>query len=150
MARGRPGLADPNAAAAGLVMAARTAPCDPHIADGRRLKASQFAEAFDTIYEFADEPGDVADACVTLAVHSGIASADVITCTRLQQHAQGDDHAQAVALLQKAAGTSISRHLDTLLGMKSRAGYSHDPATAAQLKKAKRAMDALLDTVRGL
>lgn len=40
----------------------------------------QFAEAFRTVHQLADEPGDVADACVTLAVHSGIASADVITC----------------------------------------------------------------------
>lgn len=131
-------------------MSSRVASCNQVTIGGRKVKAHQFAEAFDTVFDFADEPGDVADACVTLAVHAGIASADVITCTRLGIHAQGDDHAAAVALLHKAAGTAVSRHLETLLAMKSRAGYSHDAVTAGHLKKAKRAMDALLEAVRTL
>lgn len=52
--------------------------------------------------------------------------------------------------MRKAAGNGVARHLDTLLGMKSRAGYSHAPATWADLRKAERAMDALLDAVRNL
>ena len=80
---------------------------------GRRSKANQFADAFATVLEFADEPGDVSDACVTLAVHAGIA-----------------------------------RHLKTLLDVKTLAGYSSDAITLASLKKAGRAMTALVNAAR--
>ena len=35
--------------------------CDPGVRAGRALKARQFASAFETIREFASEPGEVAD-----------------------------------------------------------------------------------------
>jgi hypothetical protein len=56
----------------------RTRKCTPAIVSGRRRKAEEFADAFATILEFADEPGDVSDACATLAVHAGIAATDVV------------------------------------------------------------------------
>lgn len=128
-------------------MNARQRACDQAVAAGRRAKAEQFAFAFNTIHEFAEEPDDVADACVTLAVHAGIAAADVVTCKRLGVHALGDAHGDAIALLRQA-DAGLSRHLATLLELKSKAGYSHTAVTFAGLKKAQRAMDALLTGMR--
>jgi hypothetical protein len=54
----------------------------------------------------ADEAADVADAYVTLLVHAGIAASDVICCARLGEHAQGDNHVEAVALLAPLTPTA--------------------------------------------
>jgi hypothetical protein len=114
---------------------------------GRRRKAEQFADAFATILEFADEPGDVSDACATLAVHAGIAATDVICCAFLGRHHQGEDHRGAIDLLA-SVDSGLARHLKKLLDLKTLAGYSHDTITLAALKKAGRAMTALVDAAR--
>ena len=124
-------------------MTPRIRTCTPAIISGRRRKAAQFADAFAIVLEFADEPGEVADACATLAVHAGIAAADVICCVRLGTHHHGENHSDAVALLAQVNKAS-SRHLKTLLDLKTMAGYSHEPLTLASLKRASRAMDALI------
>lgn len=128
-------------------MAPRTRACTPAVVRGRRRKAEQFAEAYATVLEFADEPGDVADACATLAVHAGIAAADVICCASLGRHHHGDDHRGAIDLLA-TVDAGLARHLKTLLDLKTQAGYSHDPITLASLKKVGRAMTALVDAAR--
>jgi hypothetical protein len=84
---------------------------------------------------------------VTLYVHAGIAAADVICCARLGKHSSGDNHREAIALLETISRPS-SRHLTTLLAMKTRAGYSHQPASEADVKKAERAAGRLLDSAR--
>jgi hypothetical protein len=114
------------------------------VRDGRRRKALQFAEGFEVILGLADEADDVADACVTLAVHAGVAASDVICCARLGRHARGESHTDAVALLA-TVDQGLARHLNTLLGLKTRAGYGHEPVTAASLVKARRAMTALIE-----
>jgi hypothetical protein len=114
---------------------------------GRRSKANQFADAFATVLEFADEPGDVSDACVTLAVHAGIAAADVVCCAGLGRHHQGEDHRGAIDLLA-TVDAGLARHLKTLLDVKTLAGYSSDAITLASLKKAGRAMTALVNAAR--
>lgn len=121
--------------------------CTPAIVTGRLRKAEQFADAFTTVLEFADEPGDVSDACATLAVHAGIAAADVICCRAVGRHHQGEDHRGAIDLLAQF-DTGLARHLKTLLDLKTLAGYSHDPITLSALKKAGRAMTALVDAAR--
>jgi hypothetical protein len=84
---------------------------------------------------------------VTLCVHAGIAASDVICCALLGQHAAGEDHSQAVALLAKADGAS-AKHLRVLLAMKTKAGYSHARATPSDAKRAVRAAEALVETAR--
>lgn len=95
----------------------------------------------------ADEEADIADAVVTLCVHAGIAASDVICCARLGQHAQGDDHIEAVALLGRADSGS-AKHLRALLSMKAKAEYSHSSVTATDTERAVRAAEALSDTAR--
>lgn len=121
----------------------RTTRADAAAKAGRLAKARQFAEVAHQVLELADEAADVADAFVTLAVHSGIASADVICAARLGEYARGDNHSEAVELLGKADKDSV-KHLRALLGMKTFAGYSQAPVSATDRVKAGRAMDALL------
>ena len=130
-------------------MTPRRQASNPAIIAGRRLKAEQFAEAFNTVHGFAGEPSDVADACVTLAVHAGIAAADTVCCIRLGEHASGDDHREAISLLRQA-DAQLAKQLATLLEMKSKAGYGHAGITADSLKRAQRAMDGLLSGMRAL
>lgn len=124
-----------------------TSPCTAEIRRGRLRKASQFIDAATLIAEHADEEADIAGALVTLCVHAGIAASDVICCARLGQHAQGDDHSEAVALLGKADSGS-AKHLRALLSMKTKAEYSHSSVTTTATKRAVRAAEALIETAR--
>jgi len=125
----------------------RTRPCNVGIRQGRLQKANQFMDAADMIRELADGSGDVADAYVTLCVHAGIAAADVICCAALGEHAQGENHDEAVGLLARA-DKYVSPHLRTLLNLKTKAGYSHAPATPDEFKRAGRAAQALVERAR--
>jgi hypothetical protein len=125
----------------------RTKSCDAGVQRGRMHKANQFIEAADMIRELANEHEDVSDAYVTLCVHAGIAASDVICCARLGEHAQGENHDEAVGLLA-GADKDAAKHLRTLLKLKTKAGYSHAPATADEFKRAGRAAEMLVETAR--
>ncbi|MBK5249186.1 MAG: hypothetical protein JJE50_07080 [Actinomycetales bacterium] len=121
----------------------RTSDCDKAVRLGRLSKAEQFADAARTVRDLSAGDTDVADAYVTLCVHAGIAAADVICCARLARYSRGEDHNEAVTLLGTVDATA-AKHLRSLLDMKTRAGYSHTPASVEQVKRAGRAMEALL------
>jgi hypothetical protein len=127
----------------------RTNDCAPRARDGRLAKARQFAEAASAVLTLTDEADEVADAFVTLAVHAGIAAADVICCARLGVHANGERHDDAVALL-KRADPAAAKALRVLLGMKTSAGYSAMPVSTTDRRRAERAMDALLATANAV
>jgi hypothetical protein len=110
-------------------------------------KAQQFGEAASILLEFADEAEELADAYVTLCVHAGIAAADVICIRRLGRYANGQNHSEAVRLLESTDRGS-AKHLQTLLGMKTKAGYSYLSPSKAERARAERAMNALLETAR--
>ncbi len=110
-------------------------------------KAEQFAQAATVVHELAEEASDVADAYVTLCVHAGIAAADVICAARLGVHAQGERHDEAVALLA-TVDRGAAKHLGVLLGMKTAAGYGHQPVNRERAVRAGRAMDALIEAAR--
>jgi len=131
-------------------MSRRTKPCDDATAAGRLSKAEQFFEAAETIRDLADEEYEVGDAYVTLCVHAGIAAADVICCVELKEHAQGEDHNQALALLARVrpGGAELAKSLAPLLGMKTHAGYSHRPVNSDNRKRAQRHAERLLRAAR--
>lgn len=122
--------------------------CDKEITQGRLAKANGFLAAADDI-EVLDDAGELGDAIVTLLVHAGIAAADVICCVRLGHHAQGEKHAEAIALLNQAE-RDVSKHLGTLLRLKTKAGYSHEKASTADQKKASRAAHHLVEAARSM
>jgi methylphosphotriester-DNA--protein-cysteine methyltransferase len=71
----------------------------------------------------------------------------VICCARLGKHSETENRNEAAAPLAKADQDSV-KHLRTLFGMKTKAGYSHTPVTTAECRRAGRAAEALLDTAR--
>ena len=131
-------------------MRSRPSPCDAGEAAGRMAKANQFFDAAATIQDLADDQADVGDAYVTLCVHAGIAAADVLCCLSLGEHAVGDNHQDAIALLHRVspAGSELAKALNSLLGMKTRAGYSASPVTADTRKRAGRAAEKLVSAAR--
>lgn len=120
--------------------------CDAEIRRGRLRKGDGFFRVASDA-AVLDDSGDALDAVVTLYVHAGIAAADAICCARLGRYSTGENHAEAIGLLATVSSTD-SRHLATLLAMKTKAGYSHRPATAADAKRAARAAGHLLDGAR--
>lgn len=110
---------------------------------GRLVKAKQFLAAADAI-EIVIDYQDIADAYVTMCVHAGIAAADVICCAKLGFHSEGQDHGAAVVLLAKV-DTASANQLRTLLGMKTRSGYSAILTAAQDKKRAGRAATALVE-----
>lgn len=131
-------------------MTPRTRKADAPTIEGRLRKAEQFMDGAETIRDLADDEHDVGDAYVTLCIHAGIASADVICCIALGEHAQGDDHSGAVSHLSKVHpdGQTLGDALRTLLTMKTRAGYSHEHVSANDRKRAGRAAERLLAAAR--
>lgn len=116
---------------------------------GRMVKAEQFSDAASTVSELAVEAADVGDAYVTLCVHAGIAASDVICAARLGRYSRGENDVEAVRLLG-LADADIAKHLQTLLGMKTVAGYSHMPVSGERVRRAARAMDALMEAARAI
>ncbi len=121
-------------------------------AAGRRAKALQFLRAADEIMDLADDAADIGDAYVTLCVHAGIAAVDAITAHRLELHHSGDNHNDAVTLVRRIRpnGNELGGHLATLLGLKTKAGYTHRPVSTQERLQAGRRAHALVDAVRWL
>jgi hypothetical protein len=121
-------------------MATRTRKSTPAIRQGRLDKAKQFAEAAELM---EGEPG-LKDAYVSNCVLAGIAAADVICCARLGEHAVGENHQEAIALLERA-DRSLAKDLSVLLKMKTSAAYSDVPSNVKAHARAGRAMKRLVD-----
>jgi len=68
----------------------------------------------------------------------------VITCNRLGEHTQGDDRGDTASLLA-AVDAKLAEDLRAFLGMKTRAGYSALPASADDVKRARRSVIRLVD-----
>ena len=125
----------------------KTVPCPKAVRAGRLRKAEQFLIVAAETLDLADEQHDVGDAYATLCVTAGIAAADVICCSLLGRHAAGEDHREAVALLEQVNRTAAN-HLDTLLGMKTKAAYTSTAVSADDIKRAGRAAAALVESAR--
>jgi hypothetical protein len=120
---------------------ARTRYCDPAVVTGRLAKAIEFFGAAELLETTA------ANAAGDLFVDAGIAASDVICCVRLGEHASGENHNQAIALLDKADSGS-GKHLSTLLGLKNKVAYTHHTLSGAECKKMNRAASHLVESAR--
>jgi len=94
-----------------------------------------------------DDDHKLRDAVVTLLIHSGIASSDVICCKRLGEYHVGDDHSAAATLLARV-DKDLAEQLRRLLSMKTKAAYSGAPSGADDLKTARRAAQKLLEAAQ--
>lgn len=124
----------------------RTRNCDSGVREGRFRKAVGFLAVADDAAAL-DDAGDARDAIVTMYVHAGIAAADALCCARMGVHAHGENHDEAVQLLRAAVG-SEAKHLRTLLSLKTKAGYSHQSVSRADLTRASRAAIALVELAK--
>jgi hypothetical protein len=122
-------------------MTPRAKSCSERVRKGRLAKANEFLDAALLLDD------DMADAAVNLYVLAGIAAADVICCTRLGQHAVGENHTEAVLLL-KQADRDVEQHLRNLLNLTSKAAYTETPVTVAEHKKARRSAETLVEAAR--
>lgn len=122
----------------------RTRRCDHQYATQRYDKAKAFAELAE-LDPYASK-GPTRSAAVSNAVLAGIAAADTICCKRLGRHATGDDHRQALNLLDQAGplGTSARKQLATLLSAKNKAQYEQIDPTVTEAKRVIRAMRAIV------
>lgn len=130
-------------------MAAQTKKCSAKDRQGRMAKARQFSAAADIVDKFAADDGDLSDAYITLCVHAGIAAADVICCARLGEHASGQDHGVAAALLERV-DKGLAKDLRRLLGLKTKAGYGAALSGSTDRKTAGRAAERLIVAASGL
>jgi hypothetical protein len=123
----------------------RTRPCGRQDAVQRYNQAKAFAELAELDPESDDGPKR--SAAVSNAVLAGIAAADSLCCRRLGQHAVGDDHQQAIALVEEAGevGREARRHLETLLSIKHKAQYEGGDPTVREARRAIRAMRSILE-----
>jgi len=116
----------------------------PNARDGRLEKAKSFKGAAELMEHFMTDGTDLRDAYVTMCVHAGIAAADVICMKTLGEYYAGQKHDEAVSFLAKV-DKALARNLATLLGMKTKAGYSDIPVSNEQMARARRAMESLVD-----
>jgi hypothetical protein len=125
----------------------RVQPCSATTIEGRLARAIEF---FDSAEDERSQHAERANAWVTHYVLAGIAAADVICCRALGQHAQGDNHVQAVALLRSVQpdGPELSVALGVLLGMKTKAGYGDRAVPAEDRTRAPRRANQLVEAAR--
>jgi hypothetical protein len=122
-------------------MTGRTRKCSKAVQTGRLTKATEFHDAAVLVEDVAP------NAAVDLFVDAGIAAADVICCVRLGIYATGENHMEAIDLLEKAE-PGVAKHLRTLLGMKSKVAYTHQSVGSDDRKKASRAAANLVEAAR--
>jgi hypothetical protein len=99
-----------------------------------------------------EEDPEYASVAVSLAVLSGIASADAACCKALGGRARGQDHHEAEGFLRRIAdgGDQAADHLRGLLDLKDQANYGFFDVSSADLRRAHRRAQSLLDFADGV
>jgi hypothetical protein len=77
-------------------------------------------------------------AATSLAIHSAINAADVVTGVRMGTRAAGPDHDQVLALLRQAGkdGAEVETNLARLLPLKTKAEYEPDAIAQSEATRA--------------
>jgi Tfp pilus assembly protein PilX len=131
-------------------MTPRTKSMDSNEVAGRAAQAREFLRAAELFLGEARAANSVAGSNAVLA---GIAAADAICGKVLGVCSKGDDHRQAVALLESAVGSvNAVRDLERLVSDKSLAGYSAqfltDSKTRDLVRYAGRIVEAMESILR--
>ncbi|WP_055400392.1 MULTISPECIES: hypothetical protein [unclassified Mycobacterium] len=120
---------------------AGTRNCNAAVIAGRMSKAVEFLEGAEHLED------EMPNAAGDLFIDAGIAASDVICCIRLGMHSNSGTHSDAVTLLERAS-KGTEKHLNTLLGLKNKAAYTHQPLSPAECKKMNRAASHLVEAAR--
>ena len=126
--------------------AVRTQSCSKAQARTRLEHARKFLEVAEMT---AGEGGDVeyASAAAALAVLAGIAATDAACCAALGRRSRGQDHRQAIELVEQVApgGTQAANALRRLLNLKDEAQYGFFDVGGQDLQSALRQAKVLVD-----
>jgi hypothetical protein len=117
----------------------RTQPCSTSQAQTRLGHAEKFLDVADLVAaEGADT--EYASAAAALAVLAGIAAADAACCAALGRRSRGQDHRQAVELVEQIApgGGDAGNALRRVLSLKDEAHYGLFDVGGADLRAALR------------
>lgn len=127
-------------------MAGRTQPCSIAHSRTRLEHSRKFLEVAEMT---AGEAGDVeyASAAAALAVLAGIAASDAACCAALGRRSRGQDHRQAIGLLEQVApgGVQAAKALRRLLSLKDEAHYGLFDVSGQDLQAALRQAQALVE-----
>ncbi|MFM8857100.1 MAG: hypothetical protein ACKOI2_07825 [Actinomycetota bacterium] len=85
-----------------------------------------------------------------LAVLAGIAASDAACCARLGERSRGQDHRQAVQLLEKVSpnGANMAKALRELLAIKDDSHYGSSLVSLSKAKLMVRRAKELIDSAR--
>lgn len=124
----------------------RTAKCDRSHAQIRLTHAKKFFEVAELVASERDAIPASASVAASLAVLAGIAASDAACCATLECRSRGQDHRQAVALVQQVflGGVAAAKNLDRLLDIKETAHYGVIHVSGPELKSALRNARALV------
>ncbi len=109
----------------------QTADCSREDARNRLKRAEAFLAVAELVLgerieaSLDDDDINLSGVAAALAVLTGIAAADAACCHRLGARSRGQDHTQAVALVQQVVphGDDLANDLDRLLDLKNSAHY---------------------------
>lgn len=126
--------------------ATRTQPCSATQARTRLEHARKFLDVAELV---AGEGGEVeyTSAAAALAVLAGIAASDAACCAALGRRSRGQDHRQAVGLVEQVApgGAQAANGLRRLLSLKDEAHYGLFDVSGQDLQAALRQTRALVE-----
>jgi len=104
----------------------RTEACNRAAAGVRLRHAESFLVVADLVLDQPDDPGlALSSVAASLAVLAGIAATDAACCAALGRRARGQNHDEALALVETIvpAGRAMARDLRRLLAVKDDAQY---------------------------
>lgn len=124
----------------------RTQPCSAAQARTRLEHARKFLDVAELV---AGEGGEVeyTSAAAALAVLAGIAAADAACCAALGRRSRGQDHRQAIGLVEQVVpgGAQAGNGLRRLLSLKDEAHYGLFDVSGQDLQAALRQAKALVE-----
>jgi hypothetical protein len=107
-----------------------------------RLKAAKsYFQAAGLIADLNDEDDPYrSNSMISNYVLAGIAACDALCCAALGERSQGDDHREAIRLVERVApgGRDLAKALSALLALKTEAGYGSRPLTDEKVRRAQR------------
>lgn len=122
----------------------RTGACTPADARTRLRQAQLYLEAAELIQ--AEDLSEAATVATGNAVLAAIAAADAICCFSAGVRSRGQDHRQAISLLQEITGdATLARALREVLDLKDAGHYGLSNVTAANCTAALRRARTLVD-----
>jgi hypothetical protein len=123
----------------------RTHPCTPEQARKRLADARKFLELADLVDD-EPEPASLGVSSAN-AVLAGIAAADAACCRALGGRSRGDDHRDAIALINQVSpgGDEAANALSRLLAIKNDAEYGLAPISRTKRDVALRQARKLVE-----